>query len=101
MERGYMASLFIFLTSFYLYKPIKSYIMYVIVNKTKRKEFRITGNWPGDVIDYMLDNGDDIIVISTYSNTIKVPVGFGTKYKGQWEWKEYDYSPDIFELEGE
>ena len=49
----------------------------------------------------MLDNGDDIIVISTYSNTIKVPVGFGTKYKGQWEWKEYDYSPDIFELEGE
>ena len=75
--------------------------MYAIINNTQRKEFRITGGWPGDIIDYMLDNGDDLIVISTYSNTIKVPVGFGTKYKDQWEWKEYNYSPDVFELEGE
>ena len=75
--------------------------MYAIINNTQRKEFRITGGWPGDIIDYMLDNGDYLIVISTYSNTIKVPVCFGTKFQGEWEWKEYNYSPDVFELEGE
>ena len=58
--------------------------MYAIINNTQRKEFRITGGWPNDIIDYMLDNGDDLIVISTYSNTIKVPVGFGTKFQGEW-----------------
>ena len=70
--------------------------MYTIINKTKGKEFKLTGNWPSDIIEYMLNNGDDIIVISSYSNTIKIPVGFGTEYEGQWEWKEYKYSPDMF-----
>ena len=75
--------------------------MYVVLNQTKKKEFRITGGWPGDVIDYMLNNGDDLIVISTYSNTIKVPVSFGTQYRDQWEWREYDYSPDLFDTKWE
>ena len=75
--------------------------MYVIINKTQRKEFRITGSWPSDIVDYMLNNGDDLIVISTYSNTIKIPVGFGTECEDEWEWKEYGYSADVFELKGE
>lgn len=74
--------------------------MYVILNQTKRKQFVITGGWPGDIIDYMLNNDDDLIVISTYSNTIKIPVRtYDSKIR--WDWKEYDYSPDVFELEGE
>jgi hypothetical protein len=69
--------------------------MYTIINKTQRKNFKFT-DWPDDIIEYMLNNGDDIIVISTYSNTIKIPVGFGTEFKDEWEWKEYEYSPDMF-----
>jgi hypothetical protein len=59
--------------------------MYIVINKTKRKDFQFTGNWPNDIIEYMLDNGDDIIVISTYSNT-----------EGEREWKEYKFHPDMF-----
>ena len=70
--------------------------MYTVINKTQRKEFKFTGSWPDDIIEYMLNNGDDIIVISTYSNTIKIPVGLSTEFKGEWEWKEYEYSPDMF-----
>lgn len=70
--------------------------MYTIINKTKREAFKFTGNWPLDIIEYMLNNGDDIIIISTYSNTIKIPVGFGTKYEDEWEFKEYSFSPDMF-----
>ena len=70
--------------------------MYTVINKTKRKDFQFTGNWPNDIIEYMLDNGDDIIVISTYSNTIKVPAGFNADYEDQREWKEYNFHPDMF-----
>jgi hypothetical protein len=66
--------------------------MYTIINKTQGKNFKLTGDWPSDIIEYMLNNGDDIIVISSYSNTIKVPV----KYKDEWLWKDYTYSVDIF-----
>jgi hypothetical protein len=74
--------------------------MYIVINKTKRKDFQFTGNWPNDIIEYMLDNGDDIIVISTYSNTIKIPGDFSTEFEGEREWKEYTYHPDMFK-EGE
>jgi hypothetical protein len=70
--------------------------MYTIINKTQGKNFISIGNWPMDVIYSMLNNGDDIIVISSYSNTIKIPVGFGTEYEDEWEFKEYKYSPDMF-----
>lgn len=75
--------------------------MYIVINKTSRKEFTFTGNWPEAVIEYMLDNGDDLIVISTYSNTIKIPGGFSEKFEGEREWKEYRYSPDMLKQEGE
>lgn len=65
--------------------------MYTIINKTKGKSFKLTGDWPSDIIEYMLNNGDDIIVISSYSNTIKVPV----KYQDEWLWKDYTYSVDM------
>ena len=70
--------------------------MYIVINNTKNKQYQFTGGWPSGIIEYMLDNGDDIIVISTYSNTIKVPIGFGIKFEGEWEWKEYNYSLFMF-----
>ena len=76
--------------------------MYIVINQTVRKEFRFTdGHWPETVIEYMLDKGDDLIVISTYSNTIKIPGGLSEKFEGEREWKEYRYSPDMLKQEGE
>lgn len=70
--------------------------MYTIINKTQRKEFKLTGDWPVDTVEHMLCNGDDIIVISTYSNTIKVPVYDIMSDTHQWSWVDFDYSPDMF-----
>ena len=70
--------------------------MYTIITKTKGISYNCTGNWPSSTVNDMLANGDDIIVISTYSRTIKIPVGFSTEFEGEWEWKEYKYSPDMF-----
>ena len=70
--------------------------MYTIINKTQRKEFKLTGDWPVDIVEHMLCNGDDIIVISTYSNTIKVPVYDIMSDTHQWSWVDFDYSPDMF-----
>ncbi len=70
--------------------------MYTIINKTQNKDFKFIGSYPMDIIYSMLNNGDDIIVISSYSNTIKIPVGIIDEYTGEWEFKEYNYSLDMF-----
>jgi hypothetical protein len=76
--------------------------MYIIINKTHRKEFKIEGGWPDGLIEHMLNQGDDIIVISTYSNTIKIPIGLKDvsnvlwRSDVEWEWKEYTYSTEWF-----
>ena len=70
--------------------------MYTIINKTKEEHFKFTGCYPIKIVENMLNNGDDIIVISTYSNTIKIPVGLSSEFPGEWEWKEFKYSPDMF-----
>lgn len=57
--------------------------MYIIVNKTKNTIVNYSGNFPD--LDEYLEQGDLIIVISTYSNTIKVPMQT-TSY---WEWIDY------------
>ena len=75
--------------------------MYIIINRTKGKDFVFTNKFPEDVIEYMLDNGDYLIVISTYSNTIKIPGGLSTKFDGEREWEEYVYSPHMLAEQGE
>lgn len=73
--------------------------MYIIINKTQYKTVYKQGNFP-DMYEE-LERGDDIIVISLYSNTIKVPYidhsqnGYG---KNIWEWKEYKF-PQLSNLE--
>lgn len=64
--------------------------MYIIVNNTNNSFSKYEGSWPMEYIEDLLDKNNDIIVISLYSNTIKVPVGFdilnGIK---EYNWKEF------------
>ena len=50
-----------------------------------------TGDFPTAITEELLNLGNDIIVISLYSNTIKVP--YLTELNGieSWEWKEYPF----------
>ena len=66
--------------------------MYLIINSTLKQTFQHEGNYPCMSIDEMLNRGDDLIVISTYSNTIKVPIK-PEILNGivEWEWKEYTF----------
>jgi len=61
--------------------------MYIIINKTKQSCIKTTGHFPN--LDKELDEGDRIIIISLYSNTIKVP--YNVEYNGvkEWEWEDY------------
>ena len=46
--------------------------MYIIINKTKGIVHYHQGNFPN--IDESILDTDDITIVSTYSNTVKVPV---------------------------
>jgi hypothetical protein len=70
--------------------------MYTIINKTKGTTYTCTGDWPSSTVNDMLANGDSIIVISTYSRTIKVPVYDIMSDTHQWNWEEFKYTPDMF-----
>ena len=68
--------------------------MYIVINKTTGSEATITGDWPIEFFDSILNSGNDIIVISTYSNTIKVPrliVENGVK---RYKWTDYPFNPN-------
>jgi hypothetical protein len=69
--------------------------MYIIINQTRRTTEQYRGNFPGG-FDEMLDNNEKIIIISLYSNTIKVPYyyegkGIGNQY---WKWEDYKFDPN-------
>lgn len=69
--------------------------MYYIINKTTKQTLTST-TWDDDLINNLLDDDMDIIVVSTYSNTIKIPYvdtelhNHGLTRSGyEWSWKEY------------
>lgn len=73
--------------------------MYIIINKTNNSVDRMEGDYPFHYINDRLNRGEDIIIISLYSNTIKIPyfrVENGLKY---WENKEYFLPYDIIKDE--
>jgi hypothetical protein len=61
--------------------------MYYIINRTTNQTTTHYGNFPD--VDDLLNGGDDIIIISLYSNTIKVPY---KEYDDNWGWKDYNAS---------
>jgi hypothetical protein len=64
--------------------------MYIAINKTKNTHTIYEGSFPSTVLEQDLNNGDKIIVISYYSNTIKIP--YSTEMNGimEWEWEDYN-----------
>jgi hypothetical protein len=67
--------------------------MYYIINRTTNQTTTHFGDWPN--LNEQLTNGEDIIVVSLYSNTIKTPY----MENDCWEWKDYDasfLSPDAY-----
>lgn len=65
--------------------------MYIILNKSKRTTSTHVGDWPGDYLEGLLNENQEVIVISLYSNTIKVP--HYLKFCGEewWEWGDYKF----------
>lgn len=61
--------------------------MYYIINRTTNQTTTHYGNFPD--VDDLLNRGDDVIIISLYSNTIKVPY---KEYDDNWGWKDYNAS---------
>jgi hypothetical protein len=70
--------------------------MYIIINKSKRYTIKCEGDWPD--LDEELNAGDKIIVISLYSNTIKVP--YKVEHNGivEWRWDDYPFDPNCFNI---
>lgn len=62
---------------------------YIIHNKTRNKTTRYEGSFPGRYLEEQLNLGDKLIVISLYSNTIKVPRKIREYNIVEWEWDDY------------
>ncbi len=78
--------------------------MYTVINKTTKTSTNYKGNFPYRLLVELLENDNDIIVISTYSNTIKIPYlemdsnNYGeTKSSKDWLFKDYNYSTEYFQ----
>ena len=60
--------------------------MYYIINRTSLEVSRVEGHFPD--LEPLLNEGNDIIVISTYSNTIKTPIRVVENGIVNWEWED-------------
>jgi hypothetical protein len=69
--------------------------MYIVINKTKKTTWKIKNGFPN--MEKYLNDGDKIIIISLYSNTIKVP--YAVKENGivDWKWEEYRVDRNVLE----
>ena len=64
--------------------------MYIIINNTTGNTIHHRGNWPIVQLETLLNLGNDLIVVSRYSNTIKVPHHTTLNGITEWEWTDYD-----------
>ena len=64
--------------------------MYIIINSTSKTEVNHSGSYPINYIEDLLNKGDKLIVISLYSNTIKVPKLVNHGHYEEWSMDEYD-----------
>ena len=63
--------------------------MYIVINNTTKTTTHIEGSFPN--LEEQLNNGDHIIVISLYSNTIKVPHKVEEYNEIEWEWEDFKF----------
>ena len=73
--------------------------MYTVINRTKKERSQYVGTFPHREAVELLEAGNDIIVVSTYTNTIKVPFldestnNYGeTKSSHDWLFKDYEFA---------
>lgn len=72
--------------------------MYIIVNKTTNTNTNVVGNFPSDLTTEMLNRKEDIIIISLYSNTIKIPylvTEWNTYGENVYEWKDFKLPKEL------
>lgn len=70
--------------------------MYIILKRNFASEpIFIEGSWPSKELEALLEDGADIIVISTYSNTVKIPRLVDDNGEVDWEWEDYRYNSDV------
>lgn len=63
--------------------------MYIIHNKTKNITSNYEGSWPTELLEKQLNEGDDVVVVSFYSYTIKVPRKEECNGLVEWEWEDF------------
>lgn len=66
--------------------------MYIVINKTRNDSVNIEGNWPTTLTDELIEQGEEIIVISFYSKTIKTPVIIDGKVDS---WKDFPFPKNL------
>lgn len=65
--------------------------MYIVINKTKNTTTTHIGDFPKEFVENLLNSSHTILVISLYSNTIKIP--YLNKHwddESGWSWREFD-----------
>jgi hypothetical protein len=65
--------------------------MYIILNKTRQTKEEVSGPWPKEHLEKLLNRGDRIIVYSLYSNVIKVPYHNECHGVSEWEWLNFEW----------
>ena len=69
--------------------------MYLIINSTTNKTTIVEGSFPAEELEQMLIKEEKVIVISLYSNTIKIPHSVTYYYEPSWEWEDYHFDPSL------
>ena len=74
---------------------LNNIVMYFIIDKTNNEAYTQEGDFPIVLIEDMLNKGIDLIIVSTYSDTIKIP--YSEEYNGikEWKYKEYPYPKQL------
>lgn len=73
--------------------------MYLILNRTTGVTTKVEGNYPYNTIQELLNNDQDIIIISLYSGVIKVPYLHQPEAAHEepyWSNKDYNVPMQIF-----
>jgi hypothetical protein len=60
--------------------------MYIVINKTENSSYTVEGSFP--CLEHLLNRGDKLIVVSLYSNTVKVPYQIDDHGSVEWEWRD-------------
>jgi hypothetical protein len=65
--------------------------MYIVINNTTGDVYSHKDNFPN--LDDKLNMGHDIIIVSTYSNSVKRPTSDIINGITEWYWIDYSYLP--------